>query len=336
MPIHSVLSCGLALSALPFKLIELPLLFTLAKDDIQSDGEDDSDDSDTERGNDVEGSAGSEYTTTRSGKRRIGIAGSHDGSSNKHNVKNAVDVAEEQRKKAKLDALWVEMNAPAAKSGSRAELLSTAAAIASSSTFSSSGSNEGGSGKMVTITTSYDFAGETVTVTKDVPENSKEARDYFRKNNKDGNGSIGSGPTIKDTSEATTKTLEGKSIVPNDSTNPLTSSPSILSKPASDPKGATTSSSSTLIDSPSKKPPVRYVRRKSTLDSLAATYGVKKPAKMNTLEKSKLDWNTFVGKEGIEDELKHHNKDGYMEKVAFLQRTDDRRDQEYQLLKKKK
>ena len=81
---------------------------------------------------------------------------------------------------------------------------------------------------------------------------------------------------------------------------------------------------------------MRYLRRKSTLDSLAATYGVKKPAKMNTLEKSKLDWNTFVGKEGIEDELKHHNKDGYMEKVAFLQRTDERRDQEYQLLKKKK
>jgi len=72
------------------------------------------------------------------------------------------------------------------------------------------------------------------------------------------------------------------------------------------------------------------------LDSLATTYGVKKPAKMNTLEKSKLDWNAFVGKEGIEDELKHHNKDGYMEKVAFLQRTDERRDQEYQLLKKKK
>lgn len=81
---------------------------------------------------------------------------------------------------------------------------------------------------------------------------------------------------------------------------------------------------------------MRYVRKKSNLDALAATYGVKKPAKLNTLEKSKLDWKNFVGKEGIEDELKHHNKDGYMEKVAFLQRTDERRDQTYQELKKRK
>jgi hypothetical protein len=46
---------------------------------------------------------------------------------------------------------------------------------------------------------------------------------------------------------------------------------------------------------------------------------------MNTLEKSKLDWQGYVDREGIRDDLKYKNKDGYMEKVAFLQRVDDRR-----------
>ena len=46
---------------------------------------------------------------------------------------------------------------------------------------------------------------------------------------------------------------------------------------------------------------------------------------MNTLEKSRLDWQGYVDREGIRDDLKYTNKDGYMEKVAFLNRVDDRR-----------
>ncbi|CDS04806.1 hypothetical protein LRAMOSA07336 [Lichtheimia ramosa] len=66
------------------------------------------------------------------------------------------------------------------------------------------------------------------------------------------------------------------------------------------------------------------VRPKSTLSALVSQYNIKVP-KMNTLEKSRLDWNGYVEKEGLRDELKYKNKDGYMEKVAFLQRVDDRR-----------
>lgn len=49
----------------------------------------------------------------------------------------------------------------------------------------------------------------------------------------------------------------------------------------------------------------------------------KKP-KMSTLVKSKLDWDTFKSKEGIEEDLKIHNrgKSGYLERKAFLDRTD--------------
>uniref|UniRef100_G3MKW5 Craniofacial development protein 1 n=1 Tax=Amblyomma maculatum TaxID=34609 RepID=G3MKW5_AMBMU len=51
-----------------------------------------------------------------------------------------------------------------------------------------------------------------------------------------------------------------------------------------------------------------------------------KKTKMSTLEKSKLDWDRFKHEEGISEELKSHNrgKGGYLEKQAFLQRTDER------------
>lgn len=51
-----------------------------------------------------------------------------------------------------------------------------------------------------------------------------------------------------------------------------------------------------------------------------------KKQKISTLEKSKLDWNNFKKKEGIEDELQIHNrgKDGYIERMSFLERTDYR------------
>uniref|UniRef100_A0A0C9R250 Craniofacial development protein 1 n=1 Tax=Amblyomma americanum TaxID=6943 RepID=A0A0C9R250_AMBAM len=49
-----------------------------------------------------------------------------------------------------------------------------------------------------------------------------------------------------------------------------------------------------------------------------------KKQKISTLEKSKLDWDSYKQSEGIAEDLQNHNrgKDGYLEKQAFLQRTD--------------
>ncbi|KAM7532652.1 hypothetical protein Aperf_G00000130705 [Anoplocephala perfoliata] len=54
--------------------------------------------------------------------------------------------------------------------------------------------------------------------------------------------------------------------------------------------------------------------------------------KISTLEKSRIDWETFTEKEGIKDDLKLHNKgkDGYVERKAFQARAQER---EYQMLK---
>ncbi|KAJ1104030.1 hypothetical protein NDU88_001445 [Pleurodeles waltl] len=51
-----------------------------------------------------------------------------------------------------------------------------------------------------------------------------------------------------------------------------------------------------------------------------------KKQKMSTLEKSKLDWETFKEQEGIGEELAIHNrgKDGYIERKSFLERVDHR------------
>lgn len=75
--------------------------------------------------------------------------------------------------------------------------------------------------------------------------------------------------------------------------------------------------------------------------SLVSGFGLKRPAvgglgsvlnkinkknKMGTLEKSKIDWDSFKRKEGIEEDLKIHNKgkQGYTERMAFLNRADQR------------
>ncbi|KAF9544988.1 Craniofacial development protein 1 [Mortierella hygrophila] len=316
--------------------------------DFQSDGEDlgDGSDDDENPTNDAD----TPTSTSRSGKRRAGA----DASSSHKKPKPQQDPtpqeqAEAINKKSHLDALWAEMNAPVSKPSLSTRRLELSGLGSSSSSDKAAGAaGTGGSGKLVTITTTYDFAGETVTVTKDVPEDSKEAKEYAAKN-----GKAPVGPNSSDSGSGTTTTAPTTTATTNDSIlstaqtlDATTSStePSEAADASSIPRsnpapgGPKITTRPSILDSlaTKTKAPVRYIRKKSNLDELAATYGVKKPPKLNTLEKSKLDWKNFVGKEGIEDELKHHNKDGYMEKVAFLQRTDERRDQEYQELKKKR
>lgn len=62
--------------------------------------------------------------------------------------------------------------------------------------------------------------------------------------------------------------------------------------------------------------------------------GAIKP-KFNTLEKSKLDFAQFVDKEGIDDELRQHNKNGYLEKQDFLSRVEFFKDTQIKEMRKK-
>lgn len=58
------------------------------------------------------------------------------------------------------------------------------------------------------------------------------------------------------------------------------------------------------------------------INDLVANLGKKQ--KLSTLNKTKLDWDMFKQEEGIADDLKNHtkNKNSFVERQAFLQRTD--------------
>lgn len=119
----------------------------------------------------------------------------------------------------------------------------------------------------ITVTKVYDFAGESVSVTKEVDASSKEGKAELKKQDGD-----------------------------DTQTDTCTDSPQTQNIGVKRPSAGLGG----ILDKINKKP------------------------KMGTLEKSKLDWDTFKKKEGIEEELTIHNrgKQSYIERQNFLQRTD--------------
>lgn len=89
---------------------------------------------------------------------------------------------------------------------------------------------------------------------------------------------------------------------------------------------------------PPRRPPPK--KRASIFDAAAAA---RKPAvaasaqKLNTLEKSRLDWAGFVDKEGISEELKKHTRGdkAYLDRQAFLGRVEENRDRAWKKEQKK-
>ncbi|KAF3929582.1 hypothetical protein ABW19_dt0207571 [Dactylella cylindrospora] len=80
------------------------------------------------------------------------------------------------------------------------------------------------------------------------------------------------------------------------------------------------------------KPLRRPMKRVSKFDPGNVSGGAKKATKLNTLEKSRLDWAGYVDKEGIGEELDRQRKQGgdsYLERQDFLgrvgQRTSERK-----------
>jgi len=147
---------------------------------------------------------------------------------------------------------------------------------------SSKSSSEDKKDDKIVITKVYDFAGEEVTVKKEVKRDSKEAISHLKQQT--------------GAKTAPTKTSSQKQ--------------SPLSR-------IFNSSGLGGVGKPG-------VKRSGGIGNVLGKIG-KKP-KLSTLEKSKLDWDSFKEEKGISSELLAYNKgkDGYLEKVSFLQRTDMR------------
>ncbi|KAH0610463.1 uncharacterized protein H6S33_011990 [Morchella sextelata] len=97
-----------------------------------------------------------------------------------------------------------------------------------------------------------------------------------------------------------------------------------LPAPSSTPSTPTTAAN-TQGTKPRRAAPKKRV---SAFDSAAAARKPHTPPaqKMNTLEKSRLDWAGFVDKEGIGEELRRHKmgEKAYLERQAFLGRVEER------------
>lgn len=69
-------------------------------------------------------------------------------------------------------------------------------------------------------------------------------------------------------------------------------------------------------------------KRPSLIDKFLLAYN-DKSQKLTSLEKSRLDWASFVDARRIKEDLVYHNKAGYLDKQEFLQRVEARENENY-------
>ncbi|KAF8594667.1 hypothetical protein BDV93DRAFT_611784 [Ceratobasidium sp. AG-I] len=170
--------------------------------------------------------------------------------------------------------------------------------------------------KTITIDRSYRFAGQDVVEKVEVAEDSKEAKEWRSRQLSPRitpeNASTATSPSKLDTPAPSTHQVEP--LLSSSVDTPVVAPPAVAPKP----KVAT-------------KP------RKS-LSSLAAAA---KPKKLTTLEKSRLDWQSHVSAATLDerDELERNRKaggTGYLQKVDFLARVGERRENAFEDSKRKR
>ncbi|KAH0354913.1 BCNT-domain-containing protein, partial [Aureobasidium melanogenum] len=160
---------------------------------------------------------------------------------------------------------------------------------------------------MITIKRSYDFAGQKVTEEKRVHKDSAEAK-LFLANNDPAKQTKPSSPTPKDDQPALRRPLRRASkFEPN---------------PTGEVKGL---------------PPERQrLRTPSRADVLAQQKRLEEEAKtgkavkLNTVQKSAIDWAAHVDQEGLKDELDEYgrSKQGYIGKMDFLRGVHGKKEEE--------
>jgi Bucentaur or craniofacial development len=151
--------------------------------------------------------------------------------------------------------------------------------------------------EMIKIKRTYKFAGELITEEKLVPKDSAEAKLFLM--------------------EANGETAATTEVEDADSKRPALNLRRPLRKTSRfDPN------------------PIGLIKKnweKQLVDPSAANDNKEATGpKLNTVEKSKLDWATYVDQAGIKDELNLHSraKDGYLGRMDFLGRVEAKREEE--------
>lgn len=155
-----------------------------------------------------------------------------------------------------------------------------------------------GAGAMIMIRQTYNFAGKVHSVEKLVPRNSAEAKLF-----------LASQPTNNETSK-------------EDPSSPFT-------KPKRPLKRARRSVFEPVTDLPVRTDLHFGIRKDSSGLAIVGAAG-KDAKKLNTVEKSAMDWAGFVDKEGIKDELDAagKSKGAYKARQEFLARVEQKKDED--------
>ena len=201
-----------------------------------------------------------------------------------------------------VDALWQKMNAPGTDSGllpSQNEKKEPTPAEDNKDTEMENDVPERKQqtkypDEFIKIKRTYKFAGEMITEEKIVPKESAEAKTFLAN---EGNADTLTAADVEDSSNA--KAIKIR--------RPLRK----LSRFDPNPTG-------TIQKSWEKRPATGI-----------AEENVKGP-KINTVEKSRLDWAAYVDQAGIKDELRVHSKakEGYHGRMDFLDRVGAKQDEE--------
>ncbi|GAC98103.1 SWR1-complex protein 5 [Pseudozyma hubeiensis SY62] len=281
--------------------------------------EDDSDDADSDAGDDaaeVPLPAGEEIDADelealkREREELIAAAGGEDRLGKRRRLAPNIGetVAESKTANDEADALKAKAMAEweAIKGSDTAREPKGEAATSTSSIVNASATPSASAGDdMVSVPTTYKFAGEVHVSTR-----------LLRRSHPD---------AIK---HLTTQTMSNATA---------NSAPSTISSASSHPTAARPGTA-TAADRPRPAPPGPRRKKQSSLAALSASASSAKPTKLNTLEKSKLDWDSFksdhskLSQQEL-DELEHQTKGGgkglgdmkgYLERSDFLDRVKNR------------
>ncbi|KAJ1653681.1 Craniofacial development protein 1 [Dispira simplex] len=149
--------------------------------------------------------------------------------------------------------------------------------------------------------------------------------------------------TVKAESVSTKPSIEmSQSVRPTTSNNDSSIAIDQVSVHPSAPPPTTktvTTHAKPSVGRPSPRPtsrPARGPRRApSRVSQLAASLKADTSRKPTVFELTRRNWSSFVKEEDIREELAHHNKDGYLERQAFLQRAEAREDAVYRQVRQK-
>ncbi|CAG7936172.1 unnamed protein product [Penicillium nalgiovense] len=219
-------------------------------------------------------------------------------------------IQEEQRKPlaridgatVDVDALWEQMNAPQAYTSLQSpQTQQISESVPEAEPTSETKAQDQGSkdaehkightlhaDQMIKIKRTYKFAGEWITEEKVVPKHSAEAKVF-----------LSSGENVEYTDE------DAAANATRNLRRPLRK----ISRFDPNPTGTI---------------------KKSWEKQLIADNKDPRGPKINTVEKSRLDWASYVDSAGIKDELRTHSKakEGYIGRMDFLGRMEDKREEE--------